>query len=280
MGEGKGGMIWENSIKTCLLSSVKQITSPGWIHETSALGLVHWDDPEGWDGEGGWEEGSGWGTHVNPWLIHVNVWQKLLQYCKVISLQVIKIKKKKKKRKYMSALAGKRERVLFLGLEKQMPSMCKWLWCDKYGGRTLTAGSPMAEEKGWGNPPFIINLLSLKRDGKYLKYQEAWSLTRSSPSGNTHLICPKFQNITSPGPLRSHLTCQAVRLQGQGGRRVGEVIRVGLCTRKGSAGKSGLWNVLSFDLWGLHHPVIHARQNGSLKGYCQVKDSLCFGILL
>ena len=35
--------------------------------------------------------GSGWGTHVNPWLIHVNVWQKPLQYCKVISLQLIKI---------------------------------------------------------------------------------------------------------------------------------------------------------------------------------------------
>ena len=27
--------------------------------------------------------GSGWGTHVNPWLIHVNIWQKSLQYCKV-----------------------------------------------------------------------------------------------------------------------------------------------------------------------------------------------------
>ena len=43
------------------------------------------------------EEGSGWGTHVNPWLIHVNVWQKSLQYCKVISLQLIKINEKKKK---------------------------------------------------------------------------------------------------------------------------------------------------------------------------------------
>ena len=38
---------------------------------------------------------SGWGTHVNPWLIHVNVWQKTLQYCKVISLQLIKINEKK-----------------------------------------------------------------------------------------------------------------------------------------------------------------------------------------
>ena len=25
---------------------------------------------------GRWEGGSGWGTHVHPWLIHVNVWQK------------------------------------------------------------------------------------------------------------------------------------------------------------------------------------------------------------
>ena len=47
----------------------------------------------GWGGK--WEGGSGWRTHVNPWLIHVNVWQKLLQYCKVISLQLIKINEKK-----------------------------------------------------------------------------------------------------------------------------------------------------------------------------------------
>ena len=46
-------MIWENSIETCILSYVKQITSPGSMHETGCLGLVHWDDPEGWYGEGG-----------------------------------------------------------------------------------------------------------------------------------------------------------------------------------------------------------------------------------
>ena len=40
------------------------------------------------------EGASGWGTHVNPRLIHVNVWQKPLQYCKVISLQLIKINEK------------------------------------------------------------------------------------------------------------------------------------------------------------------------------------------
>ena len=50
--EGKGGMIWETSIKTCILSSVKQITSPGWIHETSARGWCT-EDPDRWDREGG-----------------------------------------------------------------------------------------------------------------------------------------------------------------------------------------------------------------------------------
>ena len=31
--------------------------------------------PRGMGWRGRWEWGSGWGTHVNPWLIHVNVWQ-------------------------------------------------------------------------------------------------------------------------------------------------------------------------------------------------------------
>ena len=47
----------------------------------------------GWGGR--WEGGSGWGARVNPWLIHVNVWQNPLQYCKVISLQLIKINEKR-----------------------------------------------------------------------------------------------------------------------------------------------------------------------------------------
>ena len=34
--EGEGGMFQENSIETCILSRVKEITSPGWMHETSA----------------------------------------------------------------------------------------------------------------------------------------------------------------------------------------------------------------------------------------------------
>ena len=74
---------------------MKQITSPGWMHETSAHGWCTGKtqrDGVGREVGGG---GSGWGTHVNPWLIHVSVWQKPLQYCKVIRLQLIKINGKK-----------------------------------------------------------------------------------------------------------------------------------------------------------------------------------------
>ena len=72
---------------------MKQTTSPGWMHETSAWGWCTGKTQR--DGVG---RGSGWGTHVNPWLIHVNVWQNPLQYCKVINLQLIKINEKKDKK--------------------------------------------------------------------------------------------------------------------------------------------------------------------------------------
>ena len=65
------------------------------MHEIGHSKPVGWDNAEGWDGEGG----SGWGTHVHPWLIHVNVWQKSLQCCKVISLQLNKLIHFLKKRK-------------------------------------------------------------------------------------------------------------------------------------------------------------------------------------
>ena len=53
MGEGKGGKIWENDIETRKISCMKRDASPGSMHNTGCLGLVHWDDPEGWYGEGG-----------------------------------------------------------------------------------------------------------------------------------------------------------------------------------------------------------------------------------
>ena len=72
VGESEGGMFQENSIETCILSRVKQITSLGWMHETSArdwcTGKTQRDRVETEVGGG-----SGWGIHVTPWLIHVNV---------------------------------------------------------------------------------------------------------------------------------------------------------------------------------------------------------------
>ena len=67
----------------------------GCMRQVLGDGALGWPRGMGWGGR--WEGGSGWGTHVTPWLIHVNVWQKPLQYCKVMSLQLIKINGGKKK---------------------------------------------------------------------------------------------------------------------------------------------------------------------------------------
>ena len=72
MGEGEGEMFQENSIKTCILSRVKQSPAQArymrQVLESGALGR-----PRGIRWRGRWEGGSGWGIHVNPRLIHVNV---------------------------------------------------------------------------------------------------------------------------------------------------------------------------------------------------------------
>ena len=73
MGEGEGGMIWENGIETCRISYMKQITSPGSMQDTGRLGLVHWDDPEGWYGEGDGREFQREEMYIYLWLIHIEV---------------------------------------------------------------------------------------------------------------------------------------------------------------------------------------------------------------
>ena len=61
MGEGEGGMIQENGIDICIIY-MKRVASPGSMHDTGCLGLVHWDDPEGLraGGEGDNRGGDGW----------------------------------------------------------------------------------------------------------------------------------------------------------------------------------------------------------------------------
>ena len=62
VGEGVG-MIWKNGIETCIMSYMKRVASPGSMHDTGCLGLVHWNDPEGWYGEGGGRGVQDW-EHV------------------------------------------------------------------------------------------------------------------------------------------------------------------------------------------------------------------------
>ena len=59
---------------------MKRVASPGSMHDTGCLGLVHWDDPEGWNGEGG---GFRMGNTCIP--VADSFWclAKLIQLCKV-----------------------------------------------------------------------------------------------------------------------------------------------------------------------------------------------------
>ena len=95
VGEGKGGMIWEEhwNMYIIIYEIDHQSRFDAWDRVLRA-GALGWPWGMGWGGR--WEGGSGWGTHVYPWLIHVNVWQKPPEYCKVISLQ-LKLKNKNKK---------------------------------------------------------------------------------------------------------------------------------------------------------------------------------------
>ena len=87
MGEGKGGMIWENGIEICILSYVKRITSPGSMHDTGCLG---------WCTEMTQRDGMGrevggrfrMGNTRTPVADSCQCMAKPIQYCKVISLQL------------------------------------------------------------------------------------------------------------------------------------------------------------------------------------------------
>ena len=43
VGDGKGGMIWENGIETCIISYVKRIASPGLMQDTECTGMTQRD---------------------------------------------------------------------------------------------------------------------------------------------------------------------------------------------------------------------------------------------
>ena len=75
VGELEGGMIWENSIETCILQYVKEMTSTSSTHETGHWKLVHWDNPR----DGGHMYTHGW---------FMSMYAKTTTNYKVISLQL------------------------------------------------------------------------------------------------------------------------------------------------------------------------------------------------
>ena len=70
----------ENGIEICIISYMKRVASPGSMHNTGCLGLVHWKDPEGWYGEGG---GFRIGNTCIPVADSFRYLAKPIQYCKV-----------------------------------------------------------------------------------------------------------------------------------------------------------------------------------------------------
>ena len=108
-------------------TALKHVYYLGWNRSPAQAGCMRQGAgalgrPRGIGWRGRWEVGSGWGIHINPWLIHVNVWQKPLQYYKVISLQLIKINERKRKQKTVFL-----RQILTLGLLVHTSVLLCWI---------------------------------------------------------------------------------------------------------------------------------------------------------
>ena len=79
--------LWEKARAGCFKRTAsKHVYYLGWNRLPAQVGCMRQafgpgalGRPRGIGWRGRWEGGSGWGTHVNPWLIHFNVWQNPLQ---------------------------------------------------------------------------------------------------------------------------------------------------------------------------------------------------------
>ena len=126
-GRSEGGMFRENSIETSILSRVKQTTSPGWMHETSAQGWCTGKTQRVGMGRevGG---GIGMGNTSKSTADSSQCMAKPLQYCKVISLQLIKINEKTNKQKNKRKKRKKSHRTPIscqLWMEKELYSLVR-----------------------------------------------------------------------------------------------------------------------------------------------------------
>ena len=61
-----------------VISCMKRVASPGSMHDTGCLGLVHWDNLEG-----GYGEGGGRRVQDGEHMIHFDIWQNQYNYVKL-----------------------------------------------------------------------------------------------------------------------------------------------------------------------------------------------------
>ena len=73
-------LIWRVALERVYYHMWNRLPVQVWCMRQGAwAGALGWPWGMGWGGR--WEWISGWGTLVCPWLIHVDVWRKSLQYC-------------------------------------------------------------------------------------------------------------------------------------------------------------------------------------------------------
>ena len=107
VGEGKGGMIWENSIETGILPYVKLIKSAGSVHESKALKAGALGQPRGMRWGGRWEGHSRWG-HMSTcdWFISMcgKNHHNFVKYPLILYPRIKIILKKKQKNIYLKLI--------------------------------------------------------------------------------------------------------------------------------------------------------------------------------
>ena len=143
--------LWEKARVGCLeRTASKHAYYQGWNRSPAQVGCMRQvlragalGRPRGMGWGGRQEGGLGWRTHVNPWLIHVNVWQKPLQYYKVISLQQIKINGKKKSKKNPISVFGETVHKLWLILPWEALSDAHWSALQAWEHVQTTENSPV-----------------------------------------------------------------------------------------------------------------------------------------
>ena len=125
--------LWEKARVGCFKrTALKHVYYLGWNRSPAQVGCMRQalgpgalGRPRGSGWRGRWEGGSGWGTHVNPWLIHFNVWQN--------PLQQLRQQKKKSYDKPRQCIKKQRHHFANKGLYSQSYGFSSsHVWCESW----------------------------------------------------------------------------------------------------------------------------------------------------